>query len=169
MVINFSCGIKQTNKFMKEEIKYKIQGYIDQNYGGSLRFIRTSTLVKFLTYADISEIKKTTALELHVPTSQMIFCYLNDITEPPTCPCGKLTKFDQVRKRFRPYCGVECQRSLYKGTVDKRKATCMDRYGATSYIYSEEGKAKTKEVCLEKYGNEFFSKTDQFKELRKTW
>ena len=28
---------------------------------------------------------------------------------------------------------------------------------------------KTKEICLEKYGNEFYAKTEEFKKLRKGW
>lgn len=154
---------------MNKEIQNKIQTHVDGKYNGSLRYLRDSNLKNFLTKEEIFEIKNTIPLELQRPISIMIFCYLNDITEQPTCPCGEATKFDQVRKRFRPYCSEKCQRTLYAGSVEKRKQTCMERYGATSYIYSEEGKAKTKEICLEKYGNESFSKTEEFKELRKGW
>ena len=154
---------------MKENIQNKIRNYVDVTYNGSLKSLRDSNLHKFLTPQEVYYIRETIDPMIQTPVSLMIWCFLNDIYEQPKCPCGKDTKFDQVRKRFRPFCGEACQRTLYKQTVAKRSATNMERYGSTTYMTSEEGLKKTKEVCLEKYGVDNYSKTIAFKEAKKEW
>lgn len=154
---------------MNKNIKEKIQNYIDTHYNGSLKRLRDSNLGKFLTGSEVKIIRDYVDEELQTPTSRMIYCFLNDIQKHPKCPCGNYVDFDQVRKRFRPFCSVKCQKTLFQQTVEKRTATCMERYGNRSYIGSKEGINKTKEVCLEKYGVDSFSKTEEFKTLRKSW
>ena len=152
-----------------QKIKEKILSYVNETYKGSLKSLRETNLHKFLSPEDVYIIRDTIDVDLQSPTSIMIWCFLNDVHEQPKCPCGNVTKFDQVRKRFRPFCGEKCQRTLFKQTVDKRTSTCLERYGNRSYIGSEEGVRKTKEVCLEKYGTDNYSKTNEFKEKRKGW
>jgi hypothetical protein len=166
--VEANCTLGKNNN-MKEKIKEKIVNYTNEKYEGSLKRLRDSNLHKFLSPEDLHYIRDTVDMELQSPASIMIWCFLNDVHEQPTCPCGNDTKFDQVRKRFRPFCSEKCQRTLFKQTVDKRSATCLERYGNRSYIGSVEGIRKTKEACVEKYGIDNYSKTDQFKEKRKTW
>lgn len=153
----------------KQEIKDKIQKHIDSNYQGSLRFMKDKATLNLLGKITFDEIKKITDQKLHNPTSLLLYCFLNDISEQPVCVCGKDTKYDKVRKRFGFFCSTECRYTNNENETSKRVNTCLEKYGVKTYMVCEEGKAKTKEICLEKYGVDNFSKTDQFKELRKTW
>ena len=45
----------------------------------------------------------------------------------------------------------------------KMKNTCLDRYGVDNYIKTEEFKEKTKETINNKYGVNHYSQTDEFK------
>ena len=127
----------QINNFMKEELKNKIKKHVDEKYNGSLKNLRDTNLHKFLAPDDIKLIRDTVALELQDKASLMIFCFLNDIYEQPKCPCGNDVEFDQVRKRFRPFCSVKCQRTFYSGTVAKRTNTNMEKYGSGTYMSSK--------------------------------
>ena len=65
------------------------------------------------------------------------------------CVCGKIAtnKFEKFRM------GRRCN---FKTCVDKRKEeTNMAKFGSTSYAKTEECKEKRKATCLEKYGVEY--------------
>lgn len=47
---------------------------------------------------------------------------------------------------------------------EKSKQTCLDKYGSTTYISSEEGKQRFKETMLEKYGVEHALQYPEFKQ-----
>lgn len=46
---------------------------------------------------------------------------------------------------------------------DKAKNTCLQRYGSTCYLSSEVGKMKTQQRMKEIYGEEYYSKTVDWK------
>lgn len=88
-------------------------------------------------------------------------CVLEDITQPPDCPeCGN--QITGVRKdSFNEYCSRAC---MGAATVEKRKATVMDRYGVDHYAKTEECLEKTKRTSLKKYGVDHYTKTSEYKE-----
>ena len=48
--------------------------------------------------------------------------------------------------------------------IEKMKATNLEKYGTEFPLSNEEIRAKRDKTCLEKYGNEIFSKSDYFQE-----
>jgi len=56
---------------------------------------------------------------------------------------------------------------LTKSIQDKRKKTCLEKYGYESYISSPEGKEKSRQTCLEQYGYESHNSSPEIKEKKK--
>lgn len=57
-----------------------------------------------------------------------------------------------------------------KKLIDKRKQTCLKKYGVENAMKSEELRNKYKQSVLQKYGTDSFSKTKAFKEkVSDTW
>lgn len=100
---------------------------------------------------------------------EAMYCLLHHI-EPedvPRCPmCGKLSKF--VGKYYNITCG-ECnynnwdvkkekirqsttEESIRRGKEKSRK-TCMERYGVNAYTQTDEFKQRTKETMIQHYGS----------------
>lgn len=49
-------------------------------------------------------------------------------------------------------------------TVEKRRATCMDRYGVEYVTQSAEFKERSRLTCVDRYGVEHYNQTEEFKE-----
>ena len=60
--------------------------------------------------------------------------------------------------------GFWCKKCANEIKQEKRKQTCLEKYGVESPMQSEEIKEKIKQTCLEKYGVENPYKLDKFKE-----
>lgn len=67
----------------------------------------------------------------------------------PVCKiCGGKVKY--IGKNiFRNFCSYKC---LGNGTNNRRKQTCLEKYGASTPLKNKEVKEKIKRTCLEKYG-----------------
>lgn len=67
----------------------------------------------------------------------------------PVCKiCGGKVKY--IGKNiFRNFCSYKC---LGNGTNNRRKQTCLEKYGASTLLKNKEVKEKIKQTCLEKYG-----------------
>lgn len=153
----------------KQEIKDKIQNHINTNYEGSLRFMKDKVTIKLLGGEILQEIKSITDHKLHNPMPLLLYCFLNDITEQPKCVCGNDTKYDKVRKRFGFFCSTKCRYENNEEETAKRVNTCLEKYGTKTYMVSEEGLERNKQIMIEKYGVDNYGKTEEFKELRKNW
>lgn len=68
--------------------------------------------------------------------------------------------------RYSMYCCRSC--IDIARNVEKFKATCIERYGASSPMKVPAFKEKLKSILIEKYGVEYYSQTDEFKEKFKT-
>lgn len=95
--------------------------------------------------------------------------------------CGNDTKFDGFNKGYKKHCSREC---LHKDTNyrenlkmklkeydrkianEKRKKTCLEKYGTISASGSEEIKNKVRSTCMDKYGKENTLNLDNVKKQR---
>ena len=105
------------------------------------------------------------------------------------CRCGKPLKFIGVQRGYKQYCSPKCARNDPR-QIEKRKTTCLEKYGVECSFAAEEAKTKkkitcekrygdafpqrtekiknkSKQTCLQKYGEEYFVQTNAFKEKSK--
>lgn len=89
-----------------------------------------------------------------------------------TCPvCGK--EFDVLIGNLDKVCCSQKCRGVYernngafKKASLKAKQTCLDKYGVDSYSKTDEFIEREKKTCLEKYGTEFAIQNDDVKDKR---
>lgn len=109
-----------------------------------------------------------------IPFREKIYLFYNGLENVPVCPiCGRNTKFIGRTKGYRQFCSKKC---AYIGSIDKRKQTCLERYGVENPFQREdvvekcrnshtgESKEKQKKTFLERYGVEW---CQQNQEVRK--
>lgn len=103
---------------------------------------------------------KTNFLNKSVSLGERLFCIINNLTEPNKCSCGQYTKFKTFQIGYSKHCSVKCG-SIDKSRNEKSAKTKLERYGDSKYT----NKDKRKETCLKKYGTEtpFHSKEIQNK------
>ena len=85
------------------------------------------------------------------------------------CPeCGNKTTFRGLKTGYLEYCCSRCAKRSEK-TRNKYTKTCLQKYGVTSYVYSDDFKRKTTQTNQAKYGNDWFIGSEIGKErLNKT-
>lgn len=112
-----------------------------------------------------------------------VFHYVADSTEIPVClNCNKEVKYKRLRDGYQPYCSSLCQNSCSiakdkwlqswkKGNsnnehVINRSKTILIKYGDLE-TYTKHANSRKVESCLEKYGVEYITQTEYYKEKRK--
>lgn len=55
--------------------------------------------------------------------------------------------------------------SFKNAVMEKRRATCIERYGVDSYQQTQECREKMRQTCMERYGVPFWQQTPEFREL----
>ena len=89
-----------------------------------------------------------------------VYCLLNDIDEPPKCLyCGSSVS-DVSDHRFRDYCSTKCGAL---DSTDKKRETCLKKYGATHHLKTKECLDKQRKTNLERYGSEFLHRNEEIK------
>ena len=126
-----------------------------------------------------------------VTMSQRCWHIYHDIIEKPLCKqCNlKVPTFQKNNWNYSECCSILCA-GLYDINKEKRKITCLNKYGVDNYSKTQECKnkhitnnlkkwgvehtfqsknniEKTKQTNLEKYGVNHYSKTNEFKEKHK--
>ena len=80
--------------------------------------------------------------------------FYRNLEEPPKCPvCGKPCKFQSLRRGWTATCSRKCT-GHNPGTLEKKKQTCIKKFGYDNAFKSPEIQEKVKKTCLEKYGVE---------------
>lgn len=90
-----------------------------------------------------------------VSFGEQLYMHIHGLSCPPTCKCcGGPVSFRNRIYGYSEYCSAKC---VSIATKQKRKETCLERYGKLGGINSE----KFKQTCLKKYGveNPFQSET----------
>lgn len=80
--------------------------------------------------------------------------FYRNLEEPPKCPvCGKPCKFQSLRRGWTVVCSYKCA-GHNPGTLEKKKQTCIKKFGYDHASKSPEMREKAKKTCLERYGVE---------------
>ena len=83
---------------------------------------------------------------------EKLYWYKHKLTTYPLCEyCGKRTKFINYNNGYRRFCCEQCSQNS-EDTKNKRKRTCLERYGSEEFLSIDSVRTRIKETCLEKYG-----------------
>ena len=66
--------------------------------------------------------------------------------------CGNSTKWNKQDRYYRIYCSKECKMSDEHNIIEKRKMTCIEKYGVDNPLKNEDIKRKGQYTSLIKYG-----------------
>ncbi len=111
----------------------------------------------FCLYKKLPEddVRKISLNNYYVDSSSLEETYIrlkNNWDVVPTCPtCGKKLTWQKSKRRFQNYCNSSCATKNSK-VQEKRKNTCLERYGVENNSQSILNKEKVKNTCLRKYG-----------------
>jgi hypothetical protein len=85
---------------------------------------------------------------------EKFYLFENNIKETPKCGCGNIVNFVDMIRGFREFCSKKCMfnSELMK---EKRKITCIKKYGVENPSMLLENKEKVKKSNLEKFGVEY--------------
>jgi hypothetical protein len=98
---------------------------------------------------------------------EKLYCYFYKIDKTPLCPvCGNSVKFTSFIKGYHEFCSVKCL-SNSTTTINKRKKTCLKKYGVEHATQSEEIQNKVKRTNLERYGVEYPAQSQEFQNKMK--
>ena len=78
------------------------------------------------------------------------------------CGCGEKTSFMLKKNRFGLVVKGHRSISMKESTENKRRQTCLAKFGTTCSLQNLQVKEKTKQTNLKIFGVEHFSKTTQF-------
>jgi hypothetical protein len=112
-----------------------------------------------------------------------IFHFVTNNNKIPVClSCGKDVKYKRLRDGYQSYCSSKCQNSCSYAKekwlkswkignsnnehIVSRYKTILEKYG-NSKDYNKYINESRKETCLEKYGVEYITQLDSYKEKRK--
>lgn len=115
------------------------------NIGSLCSFLRNVKNKEYLDFIE-SSIPIST---LERPLSEKIFYFINDLKDIQTCNCGKHLSFIGFKNGYRPTCGDK------KCFVEKRKSTCILKYGVDNPKKSKEVIKKEKENIKKKWGSHY--------------
>jgi len=78
-----------------------------------------------------------------------------------------INTFIKTLRNLVEIAGPYCEKCSIERGKDKKKKTCLERFGTEYSLQSKEIKNKIKKKCLDKYGVEYASQSDQIKEKTK--
>ena len=95
-------------------------------------------------------------------TKENLFrCFYYDVFVPLVCKsCGKEMSVDEAKKG-KKYCSFKC--GISNEAQEKRKQTCLEKYGYSTPLLNQDCKEKSKKTCLEKFGQETFVGSEEYK------
>ena len=105
-----------------------------------------------------------TYIENPIKWNAKLFLYKNNLKEVPKCKyCNSETKFVNITKGYRIYCSTKCL-SNDVCIKNKRKETCIVKYGSNNPMENIEIANKLKDNLLNKYGVDNISKLQETKD-----
>lgn len=87
---------------------------------------------------------------------QIIYHYINNITEVPKCYCGEFNNFKSSVIGYRKTCSPNCSNKSFS-KKSKTKKTKLEKYGDENY----NNQNKVKFTKLEKYGDENYNNREK--------
>ena len=135
-------------------------GYLKKEIGFKKKF--PELYDEFLNTQFPSEIE-------NLPFKQKLWHFLKEDYCIHTCKiCGNEVSFESNTQLwgYKKYCSGRCA-NRDKMVRDKIKQTCIEKYGEDYYSKTFEYKNRVKETCIEKYGVDSYLKTNEFKDKLK--
>jgi len=110
-------------------------------------------------YQQVEDYSKN--LNLLITFKESLFMYYHDLTSLPVCKvCGGLVRFKGFKIGYTKFCSSKCN-GIHKKSlsledkekiIGKRKSTNQEKYGADFFSKTEMGKEKIKQTNLDKWG-----------------
>jgi len=101
-------------------------------------------------YVDFKE--STIWLDAESSFAERSYCYINLLTERPTCKvCSNFVKYSKVKRGYSEYCSSGCV-TKDKSILEKRCRTMVDRYGYVKNFSSEKHRSVAQVAIEEKWG-----------------
>ena len=97
-----------------------------------------------------------------IPFKEKFYLLENSLFELPKCECGNSVNFVDMIKGYREFCSKRCMYDSNK-LKDKRKDTCIEKWGVDNPSKSNQVKKKVIETNIEKFGHEWATKSDEIK------
>ena len=130
-------------------------GYLKKEIGFSKKF--PELYQEFLKVDFSEELKES-------PFKQRLWHFLKDDYTIPTCKvCGNKINFIDFRNGYNNHCSISCSMKD-ENVQNKRKKTCLEKYGVEHYNKTEESKEKHRNTNLKKYGVESVLQSEEIKE-----
>lgn len=104
-------------------------------------------------------VKRTNFLPELSSIGERVYCVDNNINERILCYCGNPVRYVNYSNGYSKRCSKKCVNSD-PNVVEKRKQTCIKKYGVSSFTKTDEYLQKTKKTNIKKYGKEFYLQTD---------
>jgi hypothetical protein len=86
----------------------------------------------------------------------------NSLFELPKCECGNSVKFIDMINGYREFCSRRCMYDSRK-LKEKRKETCIEKWGVDNPSKSNQVKKKVIKTNIDKFGHEWATKSDDIK------
>ena len=100
---------------------------------------------------------------------EAIYLFLENLEEPPLCSCGRKKKFINLLEGYTEVCNNKSCSFHREFINQKRKQTCLQRYGVENVSQSSLIKKKKEQTFLKKYGCYYFQ-TEEFKQkVKQKW
>ena len=101
--------------------------------------------------------------------SELIYLYFHNMDNPPVCPvCGNSVKFINFSKGYHTYCSKKCVYNS-ENVFNKKKQTCIKKYGVENPSQSEVIKNKKIQTNLKHYGVQYATQAPEIKnQIRQT-
>ncbi len=100
----------------------------------------------------------------NVSASERVYCIINDITTVVCCKmCEVSISFTSYSYGYQDYCSPKCF-SNDPELKEKRKRTCILKYGSEHFFSSKIGKEKIKNIILERHGVKNVFQSEKIKE-----
>ena len=105
---------------------------------------------------------KINGILFDIPFKEKFYLLENLLFELPKCECGNSVNFVDMVKGYREFCSRRCMYDSAK-LKDKRKDTCIEKWGVDNPSKSNQVKKKVIETNIEKFGHEWATKSDEIK------
>lgn len=110
-------------------------------------------------------IENTKFLPEDAGIGERVYCIDNNITEVILCYCGKPVNYLKYSIGYSKRCSKKCA-CKDQSVIKKRKETCLQKYGVDNFTKTDEYLEKTKYTNNKKYGKDFYLQTNELKEKR---
>jgi hypothetical protein len=106
-------------------------------------------------------------LRVDIPFKQKFYLFENRMSLPPKCSCGQDLKFIDMWSGYRKFCSRRCAIDC-DDVKEKRKQTCIEKYGVENPSMSPLVKDQVKKTNLDRFGVEYPLQSDEIKKKTRT-